>query len=139
MPCCLGAALHLSQKQCTLSSSASFSGLPGSVHSLPADQDSLMSHMLACPAGQRGGLLADRLMGFFTWRVSCTLLLQPSQVMPCTLISSSMTSSAPAVTELALICCGTHGSTTSTVHQQPIPCQSRSAIGLRLRAGTTIA
>lgn len=90
-----------------------------SVQSLLADQGLLMSHMLACPGALHGGLLADRLMCFFTWRVSCTLLVQPSQVMPCTLISSSMTSSVTAVRELALICCGMHGSTTGTVCQQP--------------------
>ena len=48
------------------------------------------------------GPLADELMFLFTWRASCTLLVQPSHVMPCTLISSSMTSSAPTVVKLTL-------------------------------------
>ena len=57
------------------SSSASFSNLPGSVHPLPANQDSLMSQMLACPGALHGDLLADKLVCIFTWRVSCTVLV----------------------------------------------------------------
>ena len=75
--------------------------------------------LLACPQALHDDLLAETLMCIFSCGVFCTLLVQPLQVMPCTLISSSTTSSVPAVMHLVLICWGAHDSTSSTVHQQP--------------------